>query len=206
VCDAGYRWSESSAESIQRAEESAQKALSIDESDSGGHALLGNVYEIRGQIEKAIAEAKRAIDLDPNSAGGYLVLAKGMLWSGRFEEAIPTIETAMRLQGPYFSTLMLWVLGYSHSMVGHHEEALTALKKLLERSLKGQYPEFLAHMYLAGANMRMGRVEDAQKHAAEVLRLNPKFSLEYVRKISHFTDPALLERRLEPLRKAGLPD
>jgi len=48
----------------------------------------------------------------------------------------------------------------------------------------------------------LGRKEEARAHAAEVLGINPKFSLEYLRKpFKYHTD---FERFLEALRKAGL--
>ena len=40
--------------------------------------------------------------------------------------------------------------------------------------------------------------------AAEVLRLNPKFSLEVHKERVPIKDPAMLERHLAALRKAGL--
>jgi hypothetical protein len=42
------------------------------------------------------------------------------------------------------------------------------------------------------------------KEAAEILRLNPTYSLEVWRQITPFKDPAVLERVLAALRKAGL--
>ena len=42
------------------------------------------------------------------------------------------------------------------------------------------------------------------KEAAEVLRLNPKFSLEVHRQRMPIKDPAVLERHIAALRKAGL--
>jgi hypothetical protein len=44
----------------------------------------------------------------------------------------------------------------------------------------------------------------AQAEAAEVLRLNPRFSLEVHKQRSPIKDPAVLERHIDSLRKAGL--
>jgi adenylate cyclase len=59
-------------------------------------------------------------------------------------------------------------------------------------------------MGLAVSYVRFGRDKEARAHAAEVMRINPNFSLETWRKTSFFKDPAHLERRLDALRKAGL--
>jgi hypothetical protein len=49
-----------------------------------------------------------------------------------------------------------------------------------------------------------GREEEARAAAAEVLRLNPKFSLEHLAKIAPYKNQADLEKFINPLRKAGL--
>jgi TolB-like protein len=52
----------------------------------------------------------------------------------------------------------------------------------------------------------MGRFEDALAQGAQVLRLNPKFSLEGIAETWRFKNPADMERYLHALRKAGLPE
>jgi len=52
----------------------------------------------------------------------------------------------------------------------------------------------------------MGRIEDARAQAAQVLRINPNFSLESLAKTWRNKDPAITERSVNALRKAGLPD
>ena len=50
----------------------------------------------------------------------------------------------------------------------------------------------------------MGREEDARAEAAEVLRINPKFSLDYFAKILPFKDQSVIDTHINALRKAGL--
>jgi hypothetical protein len=52
----------------------------------------------------------------------------------------------------------------------------------------------------------LGREEEAHAEAAEVLRLNPKFSVKKFAKGSLQRDKAVNERYIDALRKAGLPD
>jgi len=47
-------------------------------------------------------------------------------------------------------------------------------------------------------------LSSARTWAAEVLRINPKFSLEVHKQREPIKDPAVLERHLADLRKAGL--
>jgi len=50
----------------------------------------------------------------------------------------------------------------------------------------------------------LGQAAEARAEAAEVLRLNPQFSLAVHRQRLPIKDPAVLERHLAALRKAGM--
>jgi hypothetical protein len=56
---------------------------------------------------------------------------------------------------------------------------------------------------MAISYIRLGREEEARAAAAEILRINPKFSLERYAKTLPFTKP-VADRVVEDLRKAGL--
>jgi adenylate cyclase len=85
-------------------------------------------------------------------------------------------------------------------LLGRYEEALTALKGALavNRNHLG------AHLDLAATYSELGREEEARAEATEVLRLSPNFSLEVYRQRLPYTEPAVTERLLAALRKAGL--
>jgi hypothetical protein len=50
----------------------------------------------------------------------------------------------------------------------------------------------------------MGREKEARAEAAEVLRINPKFSVDYYAKALPFKDQSVNDRIVAALRKAGL--
>jgi len=62
----------------------------------------------------------------------------------------------------------------------------------------------ISHLILTEANIHLGREEEARKHAKEVLKIDPGFSLEELSKSTFYKDPTHLESRLEVLCKAGL--
>ena len=47
-------------------------------------------------------------------------------------------------------------------------------------------------------------MEEARAEVEELRRLNPNVSLEIFRQVIPYKDPAVVERHLEALRKAGL--
>ena len=65
---------------------------------------------------------------------------------------------------------------------------------------------FGAHLDLAVCYAALGREEEAHAEVAEVLRLNPKFSVKKLEKTSSIRDKAVKDRYFDALRKAGLPD
>lgn len=60
------------------------------------------------------------------------------------------------------------------------------------------------HLNLAAAYSELGKEAEARAEIAEVLRLNPQFSLEVHKERAPIKDPAMLERHIAALRKAGL--
>jgi len=84
--------------------------------------------------------------------------------------------------------------------MGDYEKAVQTFKRLIQ-----DQPDHLpGNINLAATYAQMGRMEDARAHAAEVLRINPKFSLERWAKTIRYKNPADGERTIDALRKAGL--
>jgi adenylate cyclase len=91
-------------------------------------------------------------------------------------------------------------VGPAYSLAGRPEEASAPLKQYLARC-----PNiFRAHLTLVAVYSVLGKEAEARAEATEVLRLNPKFSLEVHKERVPIKDPATLERHIAALRKAGL--
>src|SRR5262245_55361066 len=194
----GLQWSQD-PQTLERALVQAQQAVALDDSLPLAHLALGRVFMWKKQHDQAIAEVERAIALDPNDADSYAWLGAILDFAGRPEEAIGLIEQAMRLN-PHYSPFYVFVLGHSYYLMGRYEEAIAAYKKALTRN-----PNLLeAHFNLAVVYSELGREEEARAEAAEILRISPNFSLETWKQMIPYKDPAVVERQLAALRKAGL--
>src|SRR5262249_17400153 len=91
-------------------------------------------------------------------------------------------------------------VGTAYVVAGHYAEARAPLQRYLSR-----YPNMLpAHLMLAAIYSELGQATEAQAEAAEVLRINPQSSLAVHKERMPIKDPAVLERHLTALRKAGL--
>lgn len=93
-------------------------------------------------------------------------------------------------------------LGHAYFMLGDYERAIEVSKKGLHQdpSLYG------AIVTLAGSYAQLGRKEEARHHVDELLRLIPRFTLRAVRKNPVFLHPKHIEKLVESLRLAGLPE
>jgi tetratricopeptide (TPR) repeat protein len=102
---------------------------------------------------------------------------------------------------PIPSTVCLANLGFSYRMLGRYEESIASLKQLIQRE-----PDSMSgHLHLAATYVLAGKEAEARVGAAEILRINPNFSLEQFAKTTPMKNQTdLMDRWIEPLRKAGL--
>ena len=201
IRDYRWWWSDDREASLNRAEELAEKAYAADPSDSAITGLMGIVSFYRGRYDEAIAYARRAVDMAPSSAIDKARLAWLLSYSGYTEEAIPLLKKAMRLS-PYYPAWFIGVLGFAYMLVEDYEQAIAAHNQLLERKSLLKF----AYSRLAGINAILGNEEEAKKYATELLRIKPNFTVRRWAKVLLYRHPDDLERELNALRMAGLPE
>ncbi|MCK4818616.1 hypothetical protein KA005_22790, partial [bacterium] len=195
-------WSKSPNKSMEQAVELTRKVQTLGE-HQGAHYLFGYIYLLSKQHEKAINELKTALDfVGSNSADINAVLGYALNLSGRPEEGVEYVKKGMRLN-PMYPSWYLNELGNGYRLSGKYQEAIRAYESQLRR--KDALP-LSAHQGLAMTYVLLGKNEEAKAHGDEILKLDPKYSLERYAKRSQYKDRALLERDLEALRKAGVPE
>jgi adenylate cyclase len=194
-------WSKSPRESMERAAELAQRCIALDDSFSPAHGLLSGVYLMQKQHDKAIFEAEKAVALDPNSADDNARLGNVLNFAGKPEEAILAFEKAIRLN-PFPPSNYFHGLGMAYRETGQYEQAMTAAEKAIQKQPDNIY----AYIVLASTCSLLNRKEQAHAASSEVLRIDPKFSLEALAKARPHIDPENTARFIKALRKAGLPD
>ncbi len=197
--NARFGWTESRGESIKMAFECAQKALEMDDTLDYSHALLSAVYLVKRHHEKAITEAELALDLNPNGALVHNTMSGVLGCSGRWEESIIYGKKSIRLN-PFPPPNSFHWLGRAYFMTEQYDEAIQTFKKALDVS-----PNYLpAHAFLAASYSSLDRETEAAAAAEEVLKINPKFSLEFYAKTLPYKNKADVKRYVAALRKAGL--
>jgi len=189
----------SAKESWNNAVEALQKALALDETHAPSHGALAMVYGFQRKYEKALVQAQRGTDLNP----GFPIMHTGyvLVFVGRYEEAVRYFNKAIR-QDPKAPTFYYNGLGHAYRALKRYEDSIKAYKKALERE-----PDYLiGHAFLASTYYLAGLEEEARAEAAEVLRLQPKFSVGRFAKVLPYQDKDFLNSTIEGMRKAGLPE
>lgn len=195
-----FGWTEDPAQSAERAEQYARRALALGGAgvQSRAHGQLGVIYSALRNYEQAQAEVDRAVEINPSDAFALDNRGIVLLWRGHADEALASMEAALRFNpagrgaGAAFSrALALYSLR-------RHADSLTACDAALAR-----YPNtsFL-HALRAAALAQLGQVDGAHTAAAETLRLEPFFHAKEFG--DRFVDPKLMAHLQEGLRMAGL--
>jgi adenylate cyclase len=184
--------SKSQEQSLNDATAYLKKAIALDNGNSEAHSQLAFVYIFKGHHEKALEQAEKAVVLDPNSSTAHYGMGKVLAFSYRIEEAIAEYKKAIRLN-PIPPNSYLWSLGLALAEAGQYEEGI----KWCEKAIQQQPDSLFAHIMMTVVYSWSGRDEDARAEAAEVLRINPNFSLE---RFAKKADPQLTQA----LREAGL--
>jgi tetratricopeptide (TPR) repeat protein len=92
------------------------------------------------------------------------------------------------------------ILGRAYFLIGRYEEAIAEYRKAV--NVDPDYRD--AHVGLASIFAILGREEKARTEVAEILRIEPSFSIKKYTRYMYFQ--VGLEPKIEGLRKAGLPE
>ncbi len=190
-------WAESPTDFLGRAEEMANKALSIDDSDVRARIVLGRIHLFYHRYDKAKAEIDRAIAINPNDASGLAGRGNILMWSGQTDAAIDALELAQRID-PELNAVDRFALSLAYYLKGRYDAAIEQADLNLRKTSAANFSRIL----LAAAYAQLGRLEDAAGVVTTIRRIDPTFDAqEFGTKFLSVADLAHLR---DGLRKAGL--
>jgi adenylate cyclase len=185
---------------LERAHRLAWKAVQLDPNLPIAHANLGNVLTFEGQHEQSVAEFEKAIALNPNFSDWRFGTA--LVRAGEPARATQVIETHMRYD-PFCVPWAPGQLGLARYMQKEYSQALSPLRECASRipNMSG------GHVFLAANLAQLGHLDEARAESAEVLRIDPKYTIDgTAKRLDLFKRPADAEHLFDGLRKAGLPE
>jgi tetratricopeptide (TPR) repeat protein len=196
------QWGADQKKSLDLALQYAKKAVLLDDSLAKAHMVLGDVYLWTKHNDQAVDEGRKAIALDPSYADAHYALGVYLRYAGLPEESLEEHEKALRFNPMHGHRLYYVTLGSTHYMLKQYEAAVSAAHQAASRGSN----QIAVHRILAMAYSQLGRMEDAQRHAQETLRIDPNFSLQRHMNFRPIKNKSDVDHELEGLRKAGLPE
>jgi adenylate cyclase len=191
-------------QSSQQARASLAQAMRRPNSEAFRVAARLNYTD--GFYDEALRKMQRAISIDPNNADNFLSLANTQYWAGNSLGAIESIKTAMRLN-PRHPPHYMSSLGRVYYSLSKWKEAIDAIE--ISENLDATQTTAAAHLIAA-----YGQINEKKKAEAALAALNQvrkshgrtPFTINRARDLSYYKRKEDLERLLEGLRKAGVPE
>ncbi len=190
-------WAESPSAFLRRAEELANQALSLDDSEVRARIILGRIHIFYQRYEHAKAEIDRAIAINPNDAHGLAGRGNILMWSGQTDAAIETLELAQRID-PELNAIDRFALSLAYYLKRRYDAAIEQAELNLRTTAGANF----SLIVLAAAYAQHNQAEDAARVVTTIRRVDPTFDPQTFG--SKFLNPADLEHLRDGFRKAGL--
>ena len=179
-----------------------EKSLKCDPSNPHARSLQAMCYLSAREFDKAVSNTNDAVTMAPNHANIIASSAMVLTKCGQPELGLQRIRKAIRLCPVCPPMWYLVMLGQVCRVLGKVDESIEAYREMVSRD-----PDHIeGHIGLAGILSESGKIEQARASTAEVLRINPEFSIDRYFSNIAYRDQAIVMGFAEALRKAGLPE
>ena len=151
--------------------------------------------------EQALAVSAKAVSLGPSKLLGHTPAALVNIYTGRFQAAADILRETVR-SIPYTPSDTIYNLAWVLGLMGDRSRSVSLAEEYMRRVPDDLYAyTTLAVAYgLAGSPGRAGATIEAFRERY------PSYRIADFEAHEPFRDPAMLNRVLEVLRAAGLPD
>ena len=190
-------WAQSPNAFLKRAEEFANKALSLNEDEVRAHIILARIYIFHQQFKQAQVELERAAAINPNDAQGLAGRGNILLWLGQTDAAIAALERAQHID-PELNAIDRFALSLAYYLKRRYDAAIEQAELNLQKTAGANFSRVL----LAAAYAQQNRREDAARTVEMIRRVDPTFDPQSFG--TKFLNPADLEHLRDGFRKAGL--
>jgi len=191
-------WNGRTERDLEHALVLARKACEADPFEPLSHHALAMTLMWMRRLDDAEAAARRVVELDPNSSQGHGILGAVLEFGGGHEQALGSLERALQLD-PQFHVLM-HSLGRVHFALGRYTDA----EAMFKRRLIHMPATDITRAYLASLYGHTDRHEEARRMWAELMVINPRYTIAHTLRVLPYRNRAPLEQFVEGLRKAGL--
>ena len=157
--------------------------------------LMSYVLVQERDFDSALAATDKTVALAPYDMFALSRLIMVLLQAGRTDQALQWADQ-VAARDPALGWSYNYDRGWAYLVLERFAEAAQALTQT----------EFNdAHLLLAIAYVRLGRLADARAEVGKMMKVNPAITLQTWRLGYSFRDPAILDRHALDLVQAGLP-
>ena len=179
-------------------------AVALDDQDCMNLCVVGRVLCFRHEYDDAIAYLEQAIRVNPSFAQAYFALAFTLTVCGRAGDAISYLDRAIELspRDPHLASFHA-IRAVAHLSLGELDIAEIFARKATRIPNANHWP-FAILVSLLGL---MDRAEETPRAVDSLLERYPGYAVATARSDFFFCgDHNLVERYLEGLRRAGVPE
>ena len=200
----GSEVSEESREILNKAEIFARKSVVLDPQLGEAHLVMGHVHMLRKERSEMLSSLYRAIEINPCLSDAYIQLGFSLAESNQPEEAISVLDKGIQLspRDPWLFDFYR-AKSYAYFAAKKYEEAIEWAK----RSIQQGGNNYLHFITLAASQYHNGQAEEAKISIKKAENVAPmKLTITQLRRSFYYLDTDFLERWMDGLRKAGLPE
>ena len=199
--DAFFNWTDNPDESIRQAAEWAKKAMQYDDNNGIGHAVYGHLQLLDGQYDEALTACSKGVELRASCPVAHGLMGLVLNYCGDARMAVKSLREALQLEKIY-PAWMINVLAVAYRDCGEVELSISAAKESMR--LNPQKDD--AQLILCSNYKLAADHEQARSTADNIIASNPTFRLADYAKRQPYKHPAPLNRVIDALREAGLPE
>ena len=184
------------ADNLTKLMEAARNAVRLDPNDGETQLVLGHPFAYQGMADQALEQFAKAEALAPNNADLLICIAWLLPQFGQPDRAVELTEKALKLNPnyPYWYNQGLRLVYF----FGRQFDKSVKYSKLVTTPFATDYA------YLAAASAMAGDMAGAKVAAAQVVRLDPNWSVEKsLSDVGGYPDDAAT-LFIEAARKAGV--
>lgn len=200
----GQRWSKAPSDDARLALDLASRAIDLDHQNSLALATYGHLKSfLYHDYDVGLVYLDRALASCPNNALAWLLSSATLSYIGECAKAVQNAEHALRLspldRGAFYFHMILALANYA-------SEDYEAGVKWARLAL-AENPSYMSTLKILTASLSaLHRMDEAKQTAAQLLALDPDFSLsEFERTLQPFRKIEIKTRYIKHLGHAGLP-
>ncbi len=184
------------ADNLTKLKEAARNAVGLDPNDGETQLVLGHAFAYQGMADQALEQFAKAEALAPNNADLLINIAWFLPQFGQPDRAVELTEKALKLN-PNYPYWYNQELRLAYFFGRQFDKSVKYAKQVTT-------PFATDYAYLAAASAMAGDMTGAKVAAAQVVRLDPNWSVEkYLNDGGGYPDDAAM-LFIEGARKAGV--